>query len=700
MSNGAIRAIGVPSRTVDRRFSYDSMLSHDPRHAVLLAAFLSACSGATALGAQRGAAVAGGDVRAHVRTLADMGFPQGVSLEGTNAEHSLAFRLPARAQIDSAHLRLRLRFSRAALPESNVQVFANGTRVAVGLRSQGDSTGAALLDATIPSSLLGGDFLNVSLRSAVATNKDRCLDQRLTLAYVSVEPQSYFIYANPVRAISTIRQAWSTLPDTVTITLPQRRLEPSEFRAAFTVGIAASNEGRTLRYTRLPALGDLAIATREEIASLPQLVAAPAAGRNLSTFHYTGAGEQVGVLIDARRGASASAFLAPRWTPLTGQPALDVRHTERANQSPEDPTFADLGITDLARDIGGDATWKIPLDLRDLSPGRVPSRVELRLVTAPNTNDRQLVLFAFLNGTLIRSTDVTANGTPQVIEMRLPSSLLTTRNELRVVVQRHLPPADACMQLDLPVPAQLLPSSRIVTTGGDRGTPVFTGVVAQLGPDSPMYLPSAALDRPEAFLPVIIPLGHAFWSAARAPEPTFYDRTPPEAPRGAFVVVGNPPATSLDGSVSADTGHLRIHKKDSRDAVLDIADLRSWSIAQVVTWNGHVGLQVVPSVSHPRLPDWPDAYANSTLVLADADTTLFQLNTAGRDASLLFNDGPSLIERIRGDIVLWALFLLLIAGPPIVLGIRAIIRRTPRRRIQRGFDRNAPPPAASAPTGT
>jgi hypothetical protein len=632
-----------------------------------------------------------GDVRTHARTLAELGFPQGLSLEGLNVERSISFRLPARSEIDSARLGLRVRFSRSALPESNLQVVASGTRIAVVLRSQADSTGATSLDVPVPRALLTADFLDLSFRSAVATSKDHCLDQRLGLAYVALDPKSYFAFANPVRAIRTIRQAWSTLPDTVTIALPSRRLSPDEFRAALTAGVAASNEGRALSYARLPELGDVVIATRAEVAKLPQITAAPPEGRNLSTFHYTDGGEQVGILIDAQRGATGAAFLAPRWTPLMSQTSLDVRSAAPDADYTSDPTFADLGLADLQKLVGGEATWRIPLDLRDMPAGRVPSRIELRLVTAPNTGDRQLVLFAFLNGTLVRSTNVTESGTPQTIEIRLPSSLLTTRNEFRVVIQRHLEPGNGCTQLDLPLPAQLLPSSRVYTRESDHDAGVFTGVTSQLSSASSLYLPAAALDRPEAYLPILIPLGRAFWSTTRAPTPMLYDASAPTPPAGAFVVLGQPPAVALEGSIAADSGHLRIHKKNSRDALLDIADLSAWSIAQVVRWNGQIGIQVVPSVRRPRLPDWPDAYANSTLVLADADSTLFQLNTVGRDASLLFNDGPTLIERVRGDWLLWALFLFLIGGPPIVLAARAIVRRTPRRRLARRFTRGAPP---------
>src|SRR5438067_10311124 len=94
------------------------------------------------LRAQRPSSVPRSATRSYVRTLAHLGFPNGFSLDGTNAERTIAFRLPAHTSLDSARLRLRLRFPRPSLPQSNLQVFVNGVRRATVLRSQADSSGA------------------------------------------------------------------------------------------------------------------------------------------------------------------------------------------------------------------------------------------------------------------------------------------------------------------------------------------------------------------------------------------------------------------------------------------------------------------------------------------------------------------------------------------------------------------------------
>jgi hypothetical protein len=641
------------------------------------------------LAAQRASDSTHAAAPAHRRTLADLGFPNGLSLDGLNSERTISFRLPARAALDSAVIQLFVHFSRSALPESNLQLFVNSVRIGVAQRSAADSSGTLALRVAVPRSLLTGDFLSLSLRSSIGTMRDRCLDQRLSLSYLEIDRSSSFTYYAPLGGIGTIRQAWAIFPDTITLALPNRRLTAEEFRAAYTVGIAAANVGRWLRYARFPALGDLAFGTPADFAAAPDVTAQPTANANISVFRF-GPAEQprVGIALDAQRGATGAALLEPHWLPLSTSPALKVdAAAPKLEVVSNDPTFADLGITDLARDVGGEAVWRIPLDLRSMPAGRVPSRVELRLVTAPNTNDRQIVFFAFLNGTLVRSADVTESGAQQLIQIRLPSSLLVTRNELRLVIQRHLPASDACTQLDYPIPAQFLPSSRVYTTKVDRGARAFTAVTSQLASEDPLYLPERALDAPADYLPLLVPLGRAFWFGERAPKPTFYGAAAPTPPNGPFMLIGRPAGATIEAAMTSDSGRFTIRRKNSTAPMLDIADLRQWSVAQVVSWNSHVGVQVLPSTVRSRLPDYPDAYGANSLVLADADSTVFQLNPSGRDAGLLFNDGPTILERIRGDWILWSVFLLLVVGPPLVLAARAVWRRTPRRQLRRGFNR-------------
>src|SRR5205085_12101110 len=124
--------------------------------------------------------------------------------------------------------------------------------------------------------------------------------------------------------------------------------------------------------------------------------------------------------------------------------------------------------------------------------------------------------------------------------------------------------------------------------------------------------------------------------------PTFYGRTPVAAPAGAFILVGSPSGVSIESPISERSGRLTIHRRDTRDTILDIADMSGWSLAQVVKWNGQVGVQLLPAAGAVKLPSYPEAYGSSDVVLAHGDSALFPLKTGGVRGSLVINDGPSI----------------------------------------------------------
>ena len=345
------------------------------------------------------------------------------------------------------------------------------------------------------------------------------------------------------------------------------------------------------------------------------------------------------------------------------------------------PTFADLRIPDLQQNLSGEATWKIGVDIRDLPAGRLPAHVDLRVATAPNTNKRQLTLFVFWNGTVIRSADVAGDGLPQLVGADIPSDLIATRNELRVIMQRHLDASEGCAQADASLPAQILPSSRILTAAASPSADVFDGVAARISSSSSLYLPNDALDHPDRYLPSLVGIGRAFWLSARSPKPIFYGAVAPALPAGAFILMGEPSGITIDAPMAFRSGRLTVHSKATRDTLLDVSDVSDWSIAQVVSWNGQTGVQLLPSTGVAGMPSYPEAYGRANLLLSRGDSSLFPLNTNGVNGPLVINEGPTLLQRLRRDWMLWGVFFLVLIGVPIALGMRWVLRRTPRRQV-------------------
>ncbi|HEX3867399.1 MAG TPA: hypothetical protein VHV78_11635, partial [Gemmatimonadaceae bacterium] len=406
---------------------------------------------------------------------------------------------------------------------------------------------------------------------------------------------------------------------------------------------------------------------------------------NVRLLRYTQGGAQhVGVAISGDSTTAAASMLGAAWSPL-GNAAFVTVHQANATlaRAENDPTFDDLHIGDLQHVLGIETTWRIGLDVRDLPPGRVPTHLDLRLASAPNTNRRSIVVFVFWNGTLVRSADMPADGLPQSLAVDIPPDLVATRNEIRVTMQRHLDVGGGCVLLDAGLPAQIMPSSRIVTGTASPSLEAFDGVAARLSNSSSLLLPNDALDHPDRYLPMLVGVGRAFWTGPRSPRPVFYGSSAPALPTGAFILVGSPANTTIDSPVSERSGRLTIRRKDTRDTILDIADMSGWSIAQVVKWNGQVGVQLLPATADGALPSYPEAYGGSDLLLAHGDSSVFPLRTGGVRGPLVINDGPSIWARIKSDEWLWVAFVVLVLFVPIAWSIRAVTRRTPRREVRR-----------------
>ena len=89
-------------------------------------------------------------------------------------------------------------------------------------------------------------------------------------------------------------------------------------------------------------------------------------------------------------------------------------------------------------------------------------------------------------------------------------------------------------------PAELLATSKVVTTKADKDAELFTGIASSLAPGFPLYLPHATLDDPRPLLPMLVSIGKAFWTARRQPAAIVYKSVAAVAPTSAFVLVGQP----------------------------------------------------------------------------------------------------------------------------------------------------------------
>src|SRR5205814_7467651 len=192
-----------------------------------------------------------------------------------------------------------------------------------------------------------------------------------------IDPESNFSYALPILAVNTVQTALAILPDTLTLSIPARRLDPFEFWSAYTAASELERQGFAVQFTQLPKLGDVTIAKRGEIAAAEGVTAAPSDSGNVAIFRYTEDGRaHVGVAISGDSTTAGASILGSSWMPLGNSGSLSVRQANTTFHAEDnEPTFGDLRMPDLQRYLGIETTWKLGLDVRDLPPGRVPTHL-------------------------------------------------------------------------------------------------------------------------------------------------------------------------------------------------------------------------------------------------------------------------------------------------------------------------------------
>ncbi|MDB4913120.1 MAG: hypothetical protein JWM95_764 [Gemmatimonadetes bacterium] len=515
-------------------------------------------------------------------TLAHIGYPDGVPLEGATAAGSVSFPLPNGVRLVRGLLELSLNITRVVGPGSNIQVFLNGTRRLSIQRSVDTATNVHVV---VP--LLAGDLARATaelqVRSYLAVGRDRCMDERLGSAYAAIMPESNLQYEFDPVTVRTPQALWSLLRDTVRVALPSRALTGEEFRLAYELGLELRADSRAERFVKAPERGDLSL---DSIALIRDLLA---------------------------------------WRKLVSR---------RGRVMPENPTFAQLGLGDLSRLYGYRAAWRLPVDLRILPSDRVPSGLDLDVASAATSSLRGVQYFVHMNGTLLRTFVGTDDGRSQRLHVDLPLYLLTTYNEVRVEVQRHRDQADYCQEAEVLYPAQILPSSILGTTRATNEPRLFTGTALRLAENFPLYLPRAALTSGEAYLSALVSLSRGTWGN-RSPRFELYDREDAVLPKEAFVAIGSPRAFRLDGPAAGDATKMSLRGDAIGDVELGARDSLT-SVVQVGRINKQTGVVLSLSAGPGSIPQGPESYGNADVVIASPERAVLRVNTRSLPAEVLY----------------------------------------------------------------
>lgn len=603
-------------------------------------------------------------------SLADVGFPQGVTLQGPAAQRRLFFPLPRGTRIEAGRLDLRIDHGVAVSEVANLRVALDGVPRRVE-RLSGDGGLEMLFE--LEAGPLSAETLPFALEFAAALTDDRCYDERVVADFAVLRPDSALHLAVDARSVEELRSAWLLLPRRVTISIGNEPLAREEFAALLEVSRRILASGRELRFIPLPdipetapvgvlasglagarsllfegyaadeafAIGQIVVASAEELQTLERSVAE--AQERFRRFSGAPEGElpqpdtrflpEDGsapplrlvrfldypvIALGGTDPEATAALLAGDWSALADGPVLDAAAARPGALRPRSAgavTFAELGFDNGPRMSGEQAEWQLDFRLGDLPTGRLPTAVELQLTVAPGAEESRGSprLHLYLNDALIGSLRPGDQGRRREETVALPTYLLGIDNRLRLALQR--PPAEAgCLLPAGSAPAQVLGGSRILAEAETTRPRDFLELASQLG-EAPLFLlPETLLQRPERVMPLLARLGATLLPRDARPRFRFFGDGPLPPIDGPFLLLGGVPQDPPLAPLTLEEGRALLLDRQGR-TLLDATAPRRAAVLQLARLGDHSGLWVQPD-AEGRYP------APATLFLGREDVAV------------------------------------------------------------------------------
>lgn len=363
------------------------------------------------------------------QTLARRGFQDGVTLTGANDTQELWLPLPRRLALQDARLRLPWQ---ARLPAYRIAVLTvelDGRPAGAWRLERGEDEGVIELD--LDPSILRRDGVGVRLTLRGAVGEDRCFDERFARGFVRFSASGgMFARAMPPEDIVGAIEA---LPHDVSLVIPAPATD-EELRTALAAAIRLDRAGHRVLF-------------RERYASGAHIAIAAAAGRLRSAPDVEAALDNLddgqmrlaaGTLVLA--GEPAAALLETPDRVLAAMRGASDSHARGADAIWR---FAALGVGNREFRVLDEGGTAVGFSLRDFPPGLWPEAVELSLMSPPQLADVPSVLHLHVNGVLLGTRRLAAEGGSERFLFRLPTETIGLSNTLRLTVQRQAP-SEAC----------------------------------------------------------------------------------------------------------------------------------------------------------------------------------------------------------------------------------------------------------------
>lgn len=556
-------------------------------------------------------------------TLAEIGFPDGLSFTGFSGRRDLFFPLPAGVGIRGLRLEGGLETQIPAPIRAAARIGIDDVPRWTGVLG----AGAVPLAFDLSRRADGGDFIKLSLDYGATWTDDRCADQRLPGGFVTLRPDTQLRYSYDPAAVGSLRTAMAVLPRRLRIGLAATPLSRSQYEAALALAAGLTRQGHQVAFTRITSLApDMAAAPAEIIVAPASALATFAVAQASGSARLLRIGTDPVIALTDSADIMTARYLTGPWSALAGGPAATARASlPPGPTTPDEIPFSRLGLGTGVQEVVDRGEWALRFDYAQLPRGKRPTALRLDLAPGAALTDQPQLAHVFVNDLLLRSVTLDSSAARQ-LTVPLPDGLLGRSNSIRVVLQRQ-PTAGNCKDAPLASPAQLLPGSSVVLADDGAAPADFFALGSAFADGVTVVVPPAALADPVAsltlaqrILPGLLADGDRLRVAVDEGK----------APDGPFLLL---PGTRLPAGltlpVALDVGAVKVVDRQGR-LLLDVSGTPGLLVAQLAQAGGHSGLvlQTAGDQSDPVLPSTPLALDRGTVAFADAGGLLMAVDTA------------------------------------------------------------------------
>ncbi len=524
-------------------------------------------------------------------TLEDTGFADGVRIE---AGKDIFFSVPARLKIKSAVLTLDYEAAASFDGRQSIEVQVNGRTMLV--RALASSSERNTLTIPLTTLDVTNGTVRVGIRYTSVFSDNQCVDNRLSAGHLTILPSSALAFAFDPSILDDTRMAAALMPMDISILLPRRKLNETEYAAALIAASGFRESGRRVRFETYPVNADqpdailpdgrwktgyVVLAADAEMGSVTRTDGGGSDEGNLESVRI---GRNPALMISGRRPDLGAAMLNSSWLAGAGLANTNVRAVQLqdnagAGANTLNLTFdqipADLATSDLMDKTG----WNATIRARDLPFGTRATGLKLDVAIAPDGQKSPAVVTAFINGQLAASR-VSSLDTVTRVDVPLADGLAGLETTLRVMAQRQ-PAGGDCQRAPMGFPAQLLPSSQIVLSAQREKAADFYDLPSRFRNGVVVHVDQADFGRQRDSLGLLTEIVRSLVPARASLSVKFVNPGQPADPVTPFIALTALSPGASSPPVRFDQGQVVVRQKDGR-VLLDMSGADRSLVAQIV----------------------------------------------------------------------------------------------------------------------